>query len=114
MFFWIHFYNQPIAWGGTDPPAVSILVFLDSLLQRYLRGREDAVEQVSILVFLDSLLQHCESNDEALEILVSILVFLDSLLQLESSAANTGATDMFQSLFFWIHFYNEQQPSLVV
>ena len=37
---------------------------------------------------------------------ISILVFLDSLLRQETIRFATSATARFQSLFFWIHFYD--------
>ena len=39
---------------------------------------------------------------------VSILVFLDSLLQPEYDDVAEWDVQVFQSLFFWIHFYNEK------
>ena len=40
---------------------------------------------------------------------VSILVFLDSLLQPSRLPTDKGAAFVFQSLFFWIHFYNRRR-----
>ena len=157
MFFWIHFYNDihlgaPLDWcSGFNPcfsgftsttrrrnrgrhagDGVSILVFLDSLLQLYgNRERLRRIRTVSILVFLDSLLQHIgrdrkkrlqnrfnpcfsgfTSTTGKLGLyagntqVVSILVFLDSLLQRGAASSSMVAITAFQSLFFWIHFYN--------
>ena len=45
------------------------------------------------------------------QIKVSILVFLDSLLQQNSNSAIVASANKFQSLFFWIHFYNTTAPT---
>ena len=157
LFFWIHFYNpasqekalyrllsfNPCFSGFTsttqrvlsprwNPNKVSILVFLDSLLQHSVAcAGERAIGGVSILVFLDSLLQPVPQRPPNLPrpsfnpcfsgftsttgvyqletqrtSPVSILVFLDSLLQLSEGNMGLIAAVGFQSLFFWIHFYN--------
>ena len=158
LFFWIHFYNDKRLAATECALAVSILVFLDSLLQlgRLLIAphlslqfqslffwihfynpsrpptkprslgrfnpcfsgftsttapsapRSAPAPPVSILVFLDSLLQPVALVPSTPPLLhVSILVFLDSLLQpiIEEMHEDHTAT-LFQSLFFWIHFYN--------
>ena len=62
LFFWIHFYNS----GGNG-----------------IHNRNIIAAMVSILVFLDSLLQRaeCAARPASADVDVSILVFLDSLLQ---------------------------------
>ena len=52
LFFWIHFYNKGLTRRRGPNKIVSILVFLDSLLQpdQY-TGWRQAQDMVSILVF---------------------------------------------------------------
>ena len=133
LFFWIHFYNflrkspsrlLPISFnpcfsgftsttklmseGGIDASLVSILVFLDSLLQPHLRSHPLDVDHV-----FQSLFFWIHFYNDAFVGVgwaqggVSILVFLDSLLQPRRRSWATIRPGRFQSLFFWIHFYNK-------
>ena len=82
LFFWIHFYDQGLVCAVGRTPRVSILVFLDSLLRPQF------------------IVSQLDGNN------VSILVFLDSLLRPLHREQIVRHTDRFQSLFFWIHFYD--------
>ena len=83
MFFWIHFYN-------TSSP----------LLMR------SAISQVSILVFLDSLLQPSRSTRWRRRPLCFNPCFSGFTSTTLESAERAATKWEFQSLFFWIHFYN--------
>ena len=74
---------------------------------RAIEARMQEHQEVSILVFLDSLLQRLPAGATASGHRVSILVFLDSLLQLCGRVPAAATISLFQSLFFWIHFYNQ-------
>ena len=111
LFFWIHFYNLDEFERKSAAIDVSILVFLDSLLQLLFRHHKfflglrfqslffwihfynlslwimgAEMFKFQSLFFWIHFYNECESEDEALEIL-------------------------FQSLFFWIHFYNTRYPT---
>ena len=118
---------------------VSILVFLDSLLQRRIQVDAECVEtmfqslffwihfynapqrrdcrtgeEVSILVFLDSLLQHWDHQDGP----VRVFMFQSLFFWIHFYNRGIGETvrcalPMFQSLFFWIHFYNQPMKPVV-
>ena len=156
LFFWIHFYNPGIALPELYQVNVSILVFLDSLLQRIplvsslppdlrfnpcfsgftsttrpgdrCRGRSGAFQSLFFWIHFYngaaiiairrpySGFNPCFSGFTSTTFdgnlsstdteLVSILVFLDSLLQLVFAGEKATVALGFQSLFFWIHFYN--------
>ena len=101
LFFWIHFYNAPPSSGRRHSrKTFQSLFFLDSLLQPRDQVQKSAYPIVSILVFLDSLLQQYTQTIEALGLgRVSILVFLDSLLQPSMSITSTAARHCFNPCF---------------
>ena len=107
LFFWIHFYNLDTATPGLSAPRVSILVFLDSLLQLVdvaLGVFDDAVFQ-SLFFWIHFYNKRGPAHRNRHRS-VSILVFLDSLLQHAPRERGRLTQAEFQSLFFWIHFYN--------
>ena len=131
LFFWIHFYNlkatstipqhlfsfNPCFSGFTSttalatawtPPEleVSILVFLDSLLQRDGRTFYEDVAPFQSLFFWIHFYNHTEQYNASASTWFQSLFFLDSLLQLGDGRTFYEDVAPFQSLFFWIHFYN--------
>ena len=139
LFFWIHFYNNEHSVVEPSQTRFQSLFFLDSLLQLRVEDRLTAHWQVSILVFLDSLLQPgcrlspprssqsfnpCFSGFTSTtsttaprppaSALFQSLFFLDSLLQpsIPSGSSASEISLKFQSLFFWIHFYNARVGTL--
>ena len=106
LFFWIHFYNLEPSRRGAPISRFQSLFFWIHFYNHLDCADPLASYHVSILVFLDSLLQLKMAEEAALCAQVSILVFLDSLLQLVNRATWARALLLFQSLFFWIHFYN--------
>ena len=82
LFFWIHFYNPRGGRYHASVRVVSILVFLDSLLQP---------EQMAAINRAWERFNPCFSG------------FTSTTASAREACRRLG---VFQSLFFWIHFYN--------
>ena len=108
LVFWIHFYNNDAQTKAKRSRyTVSILVFLDSLLQRRHRlGKATIKIRFQSLFFWIHFYNGFSGFGHYTTSFVSILVFLDSLLQHARVSAGSPGLSRFQSLFFWIHFYN--------
>ena len=114
LFFWIHFYNSVVG----APPRKPNRTFQSLFFWIHFYNPEAAAVALTATTGFNP----CFSGFTSTTGLrsgrsrrcgeVSILVFLDSLLQLVAALPSSAANLMFQSLFFWIHFYNSsgKQP----
>ena len=113
LFFWIHFYNQDALDVVLGLRRVSILVFLDSLLQRRLRGAaHQSLSAFQSLFFWIHFYNptKCGVRGWNIACFQSLFFWIHfyNILGPERCRRRTSA---FQSLFFWIHFYNGEIPT---
>ena len=108
MFFWIHFYNFPCGGFVAFNLHVSILVFLDSLLQHskivVLTSSPDLFQS---LFFWIHFYNNAERNPQTYEDIVFQSLFFWIHFYNQAKIRYVECVNEFQSLFFWIHFYND-------
>ena len=108
LFYWMFYFNL-----------FSLSLFLQAFVcfNPYFTGCSTSTFQVtillyqvvlvSILILLDVLLQLDKKIKKRLKTLnVSILILLDVLLQLNNLSSFLLTDDMFQSLFYWMFYFN--------
>ena len=106
LFFWIHFYNAQVAQQRIGPRDVSILVFLDSLLQPFFCVRSERNFRFQSLFFWIHFYNFfrfvCTQKNRLFQSLFFWIHFYNYIPIQSKKVRFRG----FQSLFFWIHFYN--------
>jgi len=82
LFLWnIYFNNETSRKKEGGQNGVSILIFMEHLLQPQKDLRHRSLNGVSILIFMEHLLQPAFIIFRLVEISVSILIFMEHLLQ---------------------------------
>ena len=112
MFFWIHFYNKKLLTDWPERIHVSILVFLDSLLQHMPVPPSQHVDHLFQSLFFWI---HFYNQVVLHVVYVRHIPFQSLFFWIHfynrSGCRESSCTYGFQSLFFWIHFYNSTTMS---